>query len=122
MYAEPRRLFFVTTRMVQNLVEERRLSPFTVTPDAYARAAVRWIRRGGALCTPSGRHQLLWCVAAALLDASRKAYIDSPLGPAEKPGYTSILTNSQTLGTKTRLRVLRPAGLGWLLGGSRHVR
>uniref|UniRef100_A0A0D3GFN0 Uncharacterized protein n=1 Tax=Oryza barthii TaxID=65489 RepID=A0A0D3GFN0_9ORYZ len=63
-----RRLFFVTTRVVQNLVEERRLSPFTVTSDAYARAAVRWIRRGGALCTPSGQHQLLWCVAAALLE------------------------------------------------------
>uniref|UniRef100_A0A0E0LAP7 Uncharacterized protein n=1 Tax=Oryza punctata TaxID=4537 RepID=A0A0E0LAP7_ORYPU len=58
--------FFVATRMVENLVEERRLSPFTVTPDAYARAAVRWIGRGGALCTPSVRHQLLWCVAAAL--------------------------------------------------------
>nr|BAD53478.1 hypothetical protein [Oryza sativa Japonica Group] len=57
--------FFVATRMVENLVEARRLSPFTATPGAYARAAVGWIGRGGPLCTPSVRHQLLWCAAAA---------------------------------------------------------
>uniref|UniRef100_A0A0E0E143 Uncharacterized protein n=1 Tax=Oryza meridionalis TaxID=40149 RepID=A0A0E0E143_9ORYZ len=57
--------FFVATRMVENLVKARRLSPFTVTPGAYARAAVGWIGRGGALCTPTVRHRLLWCAAAA---------------------------------------------------------
>ncbi|BAF19358.2 Os06g0298700 [Oryza sativa Japonica Group] len=37
----PRAPFFVATRMVENLAEARRLSPFTVTPGAYARAR-RW--------------------------------------------------------------------------------
>ncbi|XP_052159423.1 very-long-chain 3-oxoacyl-CoA reductase 1-like [Oryza glaberrima] len=60
--------FFVATRMVENLAEARRLSPFTATPGAYARAAVGWIGRGGPLCTPSVRHQLLWCAAAAAPD------------------------------------------------------
>uniref|UniRef100_A0A0E0HPC0 B-keto acyl reductase n=1 Tax=Oryza nivara TaxID=4536 RepID=A0A0E0HPC0_ORYNI len=61
--------FFVATRMVENLAEARRLSPFTVTPGAYARAAVGWIGRGGPLCTPNVRHRLLWCAAAAAPDS-----------------------------------------------------
>uniref|UniRef100_A0A0E0HPC2 Very-long-chain 3-oxoacyl-CoA reductase n=1 Tax=Oryza nivara TaxID=4536 RepID=A0A0E0HPC2_ORYNI len=45
------------------------VSLFTVTPDAYARAAVAWIGRGGALCTPGVRHQLLRRMAAAVPDS-----------------------------------------------------
>uniref|UniRef100_J3MDG1 B-keto acyl reductase n=1 Tax=Oryza brachyantha TaxID=4533 RepID=J3MDG1_ORYBR len=58
--------FFVATRMVAGLDEDMRLSPFTVSPDAYARAAVGWIGHGGALCSPSVRHRLLWCLTAAV--------------------------------------------------------
>ena len=61
--------FFVATRLVEHFAVARRLSPFTVTPDAYERAAVSWIGYGGALCTPSVWHQLLWCVLAAVPDS-----------------------------------------------------
>ncbi|KAG8076106.1 hypothetical protein GUJ93_ZPchr0006g40976 [Zizania palustris] len=60
--------FFVATRMVSNMAAARRFSPFVATPDAYARAAARWIGHGGPLCTPWPGHQLLWWIAAAVPD------------------------------------------------------
>ncbi|KAL5199846.1 hypothetical protein ABZP36_021049 [Zizania latifolia] len=60
--------FFVATRMVSNMAAARRLSPFVATPDAYARAAARWIGHGGPLCTPCPGHQLLWLISAAVPD------------------------------------------------------
>uniref|UniRef100_A0A0E0E144 B-keto acyl reductase n=1 Tax=Oryza meridionalis TaxID=40149 RepID=A0A0E0E144_9ORYZ len=62
--------FFVDTRLMFRFEEAAGgVSLFTVTPDAYARAAVAWIGRGGALCTPGVRHQLLRRMAAAVPDS-----------------------------------------------------
>uniref|UniRef100_A0A0E0LAP6 B-keto acyl reductase n=1 Tax=Oryza punctata TaxID=4537 RepID=A0A0E0LAP6_ORYPU len=59
--------FFVETRLMFRFEEAAGgVSLFTVTPDAYARAAVAWIGRGGALCTPGVRHQLLRRMATAV--------------------------------------------------------
>ncbi|CAM0913325.1 unnamed protein product [Alopecurus aequalis] len=62
--------FYVATRLVFWFAE---ISPLTVfliapTPDAYARAAVRWIGHGPPLCTPNLGHQVLWCLAAVVPD------------------------------------------------------
>ncbi|KAG2611192.1 very-long-chain 3-oxoacyl-CoA reductase 1-like [Panicum virgatum] len=61
--------FFVATRLVPSAVLDNWLSPFVPTPDAYARAAVRWIGHA-PLCTPAVGHQLLWCLAGVLPDAA----------------------------------------------------
>lgn len=53
--------------MASSFAEAKRLSPFIPTPDAYARAAVRWIGHG-PLCAPNLGHQLLWCLAAVVPD------------------------------------------------------
>jgi len=50
-------------------VRDNWLLPLVPTPDAYARAAVRWIGHG-PLCTPAVGHQLLWCLAGVLPDAA----------------------------------------------------
>ncbi|XP_044957998.1 very-long-chain 3-oxoacyl-CoA reductase 1-like [Hordeum vulgare subsp. vulgare] len=65
--------FYVATKMVSMLAKTGwagRLSMFLIapTPDAYARAAVRWIGHGPPLCTPNLGHQLMWCLAAILPD------------------------------------------------------
>jgi 17beta-estradiol 17-dehydrogenase / very-long-chain 3-oxoacyl-CoA reductase len=62
--------FFVATGMVSRLSETSRLTLLLVapTPDAYARAAVRWMGHGPPLCAPNLCHQLLWCLAAAVPD------------------------------------------------------
>ncbi|KAJ1254449.1 hypothetical protein BS78_K061800 [Paspalum vaginatum] len=60
--------FFVATRMVPRAIRDNWLSPFLPTPDAYARAAARWIGHG-SLCSPTISHQLLWCLASVLPDA-----------------------------------------------------
>ncbi len=62
--------FLVDTRLMFRFEEAAGgVSLFTVTPDAYARAAVAWIGRGGALCTPGVRHQLLRRMAADVPDS-----------------------------------------------------
>uniref|UniRef100_A0A0D9WPI5 Very-long-chain 3-oxoacyl-CoA reductase n=1 Tax=Leersia perrieri TaxID=77586 RepID=A0A0D9WPI5_9ORYZ len=58
--------FFVSTRMVAKFTEAGWLSPFAVSADDYACAAVGWIGHGGALCVPNLSHQLTWCVAAVV--------------------------------------------------------
>jgi 17beta-estradiol 17-dehydrogenase / very-long-chain 3-oxoacyl-CoA reductase len=62
--------FYVATGMVARLSETSRFSALVVapTPDAYARAAVRWIGHGPPLCAPNVGHQLLWLLAAAVPD------------------------------------------------------
>jgi 17beta-estradiol 17-dehydrogenase / very-long-chain 3-oxoacyl-CoA reductase len=55
--------------MVSSAVRDKWLSPLVPTPDAYARAATRWIGHG-PLCTPTLGHQLLWCLAGILPDAA----------------------------------------------------
>ncbi|EER92885.1 hypothetical protein BDA96_01G545000 [Sorghum bicolor] len=60
--------FFVATKMVTSwAVRDNWLSALVPTPDAYARAATRWIGHG-PLCTPNLGHQLLWCLAGILPD------------------------------------------------------
>lgn len=61
--------FFVATRMVPSVVRDNWLSPLVPTPDAYARAASRWIGHG-PLCSPAVGHQLLWCLASILPEAA----------------------------------------------------
>ena len=61
--------FFVATRLVPSAVLDNWLSSFVPTPDAYARAAVRWIGHG-PLCTPAVSHKLRWCLAGVLPDAA----------------------------------------------------
>ncbi|XP_044440570.1 very-long-chain 3-oxoacyl-CoA reductase-like protein At1g24470 isoform X1 [Triticum aestivum] len=53
---------FVATAMVAAFSALWRPAPLVPTADAYARAAVRWVGRGGPLCVPSLRHRLLWCL------------------------------------------------------------
>ncbi|VAI85354.1 unnamed protein product [Triticum turgidum subsp. durum] len=65
--------FYVATRMVSILAESGRAGRLFMlliapTPDAYARAAVRWIGHGPPLCAPNLGHQLLWCLATVLPD------------------------------------------------------
>ena len=62
--------FYVATRMVSRFAESSPLFVFLIapTPDAYARAAVRWIGHGPPLCTPKLSHQVLWCLAAVVPD------------------------------------------------------
>uniref|UniRef100_A0ACD6AIY6 Uncharacterized protein n=1 Tax=Avena sativa TaxID=4498 RepID=A0ACD6AIY6_AVESA len=62
--------FYVATGMVSRLSETSRLAQLLVAPapDAYARAATRWIGHGPPLCAPNLSHQLLWCLAAGLPD------------------------------------------------------
>ncbi|CAM0913880.1 unnamed protein product [Alopecurus aequalis] len=62
--------FYVATKMVTRFAEITPLVVFLVapTPDAYARAAVRWIGHGPPLCTPKLGHQVLWCLAALVPD------------------------------------------------------
>ncbi|CAM0901570.1 unnamed protein product [Alopecurus aequalis] len=62
--------FYVATKMVSTFAEVTPLfvSLVAPTPDAYARAAVRWIGHGPPLCTPKLGHQVLWCLAAVVPD------------------------------------------------------
>ncbi|KAK1660885.1 hypothetical protein QYE76_049044 [Lolium multiflorum] len=64
--------FHVRTRIMSRLVDTSRFSMLVLlialTPDTYARAAVRWIGHGPPLCAPNVRHQLLWSLAAVLPD------------------------------------------------------
>ncbi|KAM3215086.1 hypothetical protein ACQJBY_067200 [Aegilops geniculata] len=53
---------FVVTAMIDGFSPVWRPKPLVPTADAYARAAVRWVGRGGPLCVPSLRHRLLWCL------------------------------------------------------------
>ncbi|KAF7104795.1 hypothetical protein CFC21_105662 [Triticum aestivum] len=57
---------FVATAMIADFSAVWRPAPLVPTADAYARAAVRWVGRGGPLCVPSLRHRLLWCLLAAV--------------------------------------------------------
>ncbi|CAM0913465.1 unnamed protein product [Alopecurus aequalis] len=59
--------FYVATRMVSRVQQAGSL--LCPTPDAYARAAVRWVGQDAPLCSPYMGHQLLWCLAAILPDA-----------------------------------------------------
>ncbi|KAI4993821.1 hypothetical protein ZWY2020_008134 [Hordeum vulgare] len=57
--------FFVATTMASGFVATWRPSAFVPTANAYARAAVGWIGKGGPLCVPNLRHRLLgWLLAA----------------------------------------------------------
>ncbi|KAK1696671.1 hypothetical protein QYE76_013368 [Lolium multiflorum] len=58
--------FYVATQMASMLKETGRVTLLLIapTPDAYARAAVRWIGHGPPLCTPNVGHQLFWCLVA----------------------------------------------------------
>jgi hypothetical protein len=49
--------FLVETKMVSSAVKGRLLTLFMTTPEAYARAAVRWIGHG-VMCVPSFVHRL----------------------------------------------------------------
>ncbi|XP_044958358.1 very-long-chain 3-oxoacyl-CoA reductase 1-like [Hordeum vulgare subsp. vulgare] len=57
---------FVATEMMAGFSGVWRNKALAPTADAYARAAVRWVGRGGPLCVPSLRHRLLWCLLAAV--------------------------------------------------------
>lgn len=57
---------FVATAMIAGFSGIWRPAALVPTADAYARSAVRWVGRGGALCVPSLRHRLLWCLLAAV--------------------------------------------------------
>ncbi|KAF7098735.1 hypothetical protein CFC21_100452 [Triticum aestivum] len=57
---------FVATAMIDGFSAVWRPAPLVPTADAYARAAVRWVGRGGPLCVPSLRHRLLWRLLAAV--------------------------------------------------------
>uniref|UniRef100_A0ACD5UWB1 Uncharacterized protein n=1 Tax=Avena sativa TaxID=4498 RepID=A0ACD5UWB1_AVESA len=61
---------YVRTRMLSRLADKSSLYALLIalTPDTYARAAVRWIGHGPPLCVPNIPHQLLWCVAAVVPD------------------------------------------------------
>ncbi|XP_020183066.1 very-long-chain 3-oxoacyl-CoA reductase 1 [Aegilops tauschii subsp. strangulata] len=59
--------FFVAGTMASRFAEARRFVPLTPTPDAYARAAVRWIGHG-PLCVPNFRHQIMWFFAGIAPD------------------------------------------------------
>ncbi|XP_047043268.1 very-long-chain 3-oxoacyl-CoA reductase 1-like [Lolium rigidum] len=62
--------FYVATPMASTLKETGRVTLLLIapTPDAYARAAARWIGHGPPLCVPNVGHQLFWCLVAAVPD------------------------------------------------------
>lgn len=66
--------FLVETNMLSSAVKANFLPLFVATPDAYARAAVRWIGHG-PMSVPNVAHQLQWWLSSLvpefLLDSCR---------------------------------------------------
>ncbi|GJN41369.1 hypothetical protein PR202_gn00736 [Eleusine coracana subsp. coracana] len=69
--------FLLNTNMISSAVRGSFFPVFVVTPDACARAAVRWIGHGGPLCVPNIAHRFQWWISGfapeVLLDAYRLA-------------------------------------------------
>ncbi|KAJ1254448.1 hypothetical protein BS78_10G124800 [Paspalum vaginatum] len=65
--------FLVETNMVSSAVKSSFYAQFVVTPDACARAAVRWIGHG-RLCVPSLAHQVQWWFAGLVPGVIHDAY------------------------------------------------
>ncbi|VAI73180.1 unnamed protein product [Triticum turgidum subsp. durum] len=65
--------FLVETNMVSSAVKASLISQFVLTPDGYARAAVRWIGHG-TLCVPNVAHRLQGWFVGLFPDFGTDAY------------------------------------------------